>query len=338
MKLWELQNLTPYQADATLDRDRNGLQHWVIAMRAGFEIPPDGGPLRPMETHPQVQLAPCLDDQQRLIAEDDILPFAPVTDVLLRGIIRPLGTGAAVQPFGLRLGSIDKRAELRQPRRLRLVNGRWVEISRDPLCATNLDWRNAFGGSVANGPVFVENPEGRGFGLGFAKDLGEGTEIDLPLICAPGEDPAATPYPAMVGFGPLDRWRGPRAALAGTYDDDWSNRRAPLLPLDFDPAFHLSAPRDQWPTAPLRGGEPVHIWGTGRDEITPFRLPQILVSAKVRFLGRVVPLRLHLCRVDLDATARTVSMLWNGAMLCGSNETAIESASLHIQQQSGVSV
>ncbi|MFD1745662.1 DUF2169 domain-containing protein [Rhizobium helianthi] len=65
--------------------------------------------------------------------------------------------------------------------------------------------------------------------------------------------------PPPAGFAPVSPFWKDRAALAGTYDDDWFNTRHPLLPHNFDYSFWQAAPRDQiaepWP----EGHEPFEL-------------------------------------------------------------------------------
>ena len=64
-----------------------------------------------------------------------------------------------------------------------------------------------------------------------------------------------------VGFGALHRHWQPRASFAGTYDQAWMDTKMPLLPDDFDPRFHVTAPPDQWSELPLRSDEVVEVKG-----------------------------------------------------------------------------
>ncbi|PYF12744.1 uncharacterized protein DUF2169 [Rhodobacter viridis] len=139
-----------------------------------------------------------------------------------------------------------------------------------------------------------------------------------------------------VGFGPVDRWRPARAALAGTCGPEWEAIRAPLPPADYDPHFQLSAPRDQWIAPVLHGGEEVAIAGTGPMPIGRFRLPQIVPAAVVTFRGRRQTLHFRLSRVDLDLDLRSVSMLYLATLPCGPFETDIEKTVLRLHQIAGV--
>jgi hypothetical protein len=47
----------------------------------------------------------------------------------------------------------------------------------------------------------------------------------------------------------------------------------PLLPLDFDPRFHVSVPHDQWSPTPLSPDHPIEVLGATEDGALRLRLP-----------------------------------------------------------------
>ncbi|PYF12743.1 uncharacterized protein DUF2169 [Rhodobacter viridis] len=159
MKLWALENHTPFAAFTLPDRDVQGRQHWVVAMRASFGLPVSDGFVTPLQDLPPVRLAPEYAPDGGLLHEDDILPFAPCSEVLLHGTLHPATPDArAPQSFGFRLGKLEKTAVLHPPAQAVLRSGRWRVEPLGPLAATPLRWENTFGGTSPRGQADPENP------------------------------------------------------------------------------------------------------------------------------------------------------------------------------------
>jgi hypothetical protein len=79
--------------------------------------------------------------------------------------------------------------------------------------------------------------------------------------------------PAGFGFIAGD-WQ-PRLALAGTYDEAWTKKRAPLLPKDFDRRFFNAATPGLVTADYLAGNEKVLVLGATAEGRWEFRLPGI---------------------------------------------------------------
>ncbi|NDK36841.1 DUF2169 domain-containing protein [Rhodovulum sulfidophilum] len=335
MNLWALENRTPFAAAALPDRDALGAQHWVVAIRASFGLPQQDGFVRALPEQPAVRLAPEYAPDGSLRHEDDICPFAPCPEFLVQGTIVPEGRAPA-QTFLITLGKIEKRAVLHPPAEAVLRRGRWRIEAGDRLVPVTLAWTGTFGGTSPLGKRHEDNPRGTGFGLHEARALPDGTRLRLACLLPPGiarlDSEAARP----VGFAPLDRWYPRRAALAGTWDDAWDRTRAPAPPADFNPHFHLCAPRDQWLPDGLKGGEQVMMTGAGPEPFGRFRLPQILAIARITFRGAARELRLRPQRIEIDLDARRLSMLYLASLPCGPFEAEVEKTVLHVRQISGV--
>jgi hypothetical protein len=143
-------------------------------------------------------------------------------------------------------------------------------------------------------------------------------------------------YPTPQGFGPLQPHWAPRRNFAGTYDQAWQDTRHPRLPTDFDPRFYHSVLPDQWAT--LVGGEPVEILNASIDGPIKFRLPQLIVNARTNIGRDRHDTRLRIVGIAIDATAKTLAMIWNTAVPCNGRDTEVEGSTLRIAQMSGVAV
>lgn len=156
------------------------------------------------------------------------------------------------------------------------------------------------------------NPVGVGF-RASARNFEEG--LRLPNL----EDPA---HPLKhfgqvvppAGFGFISPHWQPRAALAGTYDETWSQQRSPLLPRDFDRRFFNAASPGLVASGYLRGAEPVLLTQVSRHGRLAFNLPaqpppkvtvQLAASEDAH-----PPMHLDTCIIDVDA--ELLFLIWRG--------------------------
>jgi hypothetical protein len=94
--------------------------------------------------------------------------------------------------------------------------------------------------------------------------------------------------PRPIGVGPVARHWQPRATYAGTYDDEWKRRRAPLWPTDFNARFFCGAPGPLQASPQLKGGEAVVLHGLHPNGPIHFLLPTLRMVARSRFIDRAV--------------------------------------------------
>ena len=346
--MWAVDNRTPFAAQGSFLRDRHGVEHWVVAVRACFSLRADGLLDVAPEPPPVRLVGEYVNGQAReMKAAADIAPFRPAADILVRGIA--CAPGEAVRrtcAVRVRVGAIEKRARVSGRRVLRRTGGRRGRLTLDgpeDFAGVRLVWRAALGGvdpfaepgSPAAAP-HPHNPVGRGWTARWS-DLPEGAELALPLI----EDPArpvvpGRPLPPPHGFGPLQpAWR-PRLDHAGTYDEAWMATRAPLPPEDFSEAFHQTAPADQIYPGVLRGGEPVEVEGLHPDGPYAFRLPQVLLEARTRIGTARTQERLRLVAAILDGSARSVELVLNAAVACNGRDHAVGGSTVTVRQMAGV--
>lgn len=121
-----------------------------------------------------------------------------------------------------------------------------------------------------------------------------------------------------AGMGPLAPHEPPRAELAGTFDEAWQQQRAPLLPEDFDPTFHLCAPEEQRPAEHLTGGETVRLTGLTPEGLLELTLPRVVLTFRSVF-GPDGQGENHLARlytVWVDPAARQVQLVWQTHLAC----------------------
>ena len=117
-----------------------------------------------------------------------------------------------------------------------------------------------------------------------------------------------------AGFGAVPSFCTPRKEYAGTYDEKWQKKKAPLLPDDWDPRFLLSAPLDQRPQKYLFGGEPVKL-----TNLTPtgglwFQLPRVYLTFSTDVDGKWFEHRSRLVTVVIEPDFPRVILAWQTSL------------------------
>ncbi|MGX9979072.1 DUF2169 family type VI secretion system accessory protein [Methylobacterium fujisawaense] len=319
-------------------RDRNGFEHWVVALRATFTIQ-DDGPVAINERQEPPYLAPRYVDRaaQELHSEADIAPFRPKVDLTIHGnaVARDHKTFKSL-PFSVRVGAMTKQAIAFGHRQISKHNESWRLDRYDPVASVPLSWRNALGGEDLFGleQCCPYNPIGMGWSTDYARAENNSVVILPHIENAQERIGRLDKPPAPMGFCPLQpAWR-PRIDHAGTYDAQWEHSRAPLVPSDFSEQFHQAAPPDQ--ILALNGGEPVEIVGLHPAGAYRFALPQIIIDAKTLINGEKPLHRLRLVGVHIDATEKKLSMVWNGSLPCNGIEHTIDLSVVRVKQMAGV--
>ena len=172
---------------------------------------------------------------------DAAIPKAVPEFLAMAQACAPGGRADGRFPVGIQIGPRLKMLDVMGDRDF---DGSHVSDPR-PFVSLRLDWTNTFGG--ANVP---DNPVGKG-----AEALANrgGRITPLPNVVYNARHGAAATVPA--GFAPIDQMWPSRAALRGTYDDQWLAREFPGLAGDIDWRFFNVAPSDQWFPEGLRGDE-----------------------------------------------------------------------------------
>ncbi|WP_106391006.1 DUF2169 domain-containing protein [Enhygromyxa salina] len=121
------------------------------------------------------------------------------------------------------------------------------------------------------------NPVGEGLVPSFTSAV----DRALPNIEDPNQliqSPSDLPIPA--GFGPIARHWGPRRVFAGTYDDAWATKHAPLWPADLDERFFRAASPGLQAPEHLVGGEPVRLVGLHPDGAIEFAAARLHLAPR----------------------------------------------------------
>lgn len=317
--MWQVDNRTPFAAERGWVRDRDGAEIWLVAVKATFDIRPNGSTEVAKEQPPVLRVAEHHGDPGRSSVkyDADLVLTKKTTDVLVVGhAYAPPGTSATQVDVGFRVGPIRKV--------LRVIGDRtWGTFGASapkPFQRMPLVYERAFGGVDRKSKTPEKDWEWRNpVGTGFAVSSGNATGVGLPNV----EDPehligSWSDRPAPVGFGAIASHWQPRVALAGTYDDHWMKTRQPLLAEDMDDRFYQCAPADQQAPESLRGGEAVVLHGLTAGGSLRFALPKLYLGFETRFYdgSREVHRNRRLHTVIVEPDFPRVSLVWHSAQPC----------------------
>jgi hypothetical protein len=285
--------------------DLRGADVVVVVVRLALAYDVDG---RLALASRPIRIVDIPDGHGALLHPSDFEAEKPGTDVGLVGHLEPPRRVATEVVAGLRMGSVHKGIKVRGPSKLDVAQGRVVAGTPEPITeAVPLVYAACFGGhaprAVGDEPaVDPTNPVGSGFGDPAAW-IGKPAPRLAPF--------ASTDGPASQAcFAPLPRSWEPRASRAGTYDGTWARTRAPLAPLDRDPAYASWASPGLHAARPLRGDEPLHLGGIHGAGDLELALPLHPVRIAATVLGVTRDLPTHLDSVLVDADQRVVELTW----------------------------
>jgi hypothetical protein len=283
-----LDNRTEFAVFPHVLMDKDG-ERLVTMVKATFESPsPQGGSLElvPRKRRRGLRLKdfPWNDKEPTPIAYPaDICIRKPATDVVF--------VTRAHAPGGVPVPSFDAYAQVGELRKALTIHGLRVwEVDGTglppgrPIAEIEVRYDYAWGGFDASDPKKIveeaRNPEG----MGCVRDQSALSDRRAPQI----EDPSAPirsskTRPPPAGLGPIGRHWQPRRAYVGTFDTKWKEKRAPLLPADFDDRFNQCASPGLIADPPLHGGEEVKLLNLVRGGgPTLFTLPRVAVEIEFR--------------------------------------------------------
>jgi hypothetical protein len=317
--MWQVDNRTPFAADRTWVRDRNGAEIWLVAVKCTFDVLPDGQTRVAAEQPPVLRCAVHRGEpgKSSILYESDLMATKATTDVVVVGHAwAPEGREVTELDCGFRVGPVRKLLRVFGDRRWGATGpGRPQRFTQMPLV-----YERAFGGRCPASAHPERDWDWRNpVGTGFATQRSALNGTLLPNIEYP-HDPLTRwdGRPAPAGFGPVASHWQPRAAYGGTYDARWAKTRKPLLPDDFDERHHQYAPADQQAPEMLRGGEPVALHHLTPGGDLRFALPRLHLGFETFFTDgtRVIHDKRALHSVILEPDHPRVSLVWHTALPC----------------------
>ncbi|WP_345769031.1 DUF2169 domain-containing protein [Citrobacter amalonaticus] len=317
--MWQIKNQTPYATKGTWVRGRQGEEIWTVALKATWDILPDGTTRLSSVQSPVNAGSVLHSDGTSLLYDTDLGPEKNATDIILNGCAQtPVGEKTSSVAVGLKAGNITRLARVYGDR---IWNGQQYSMpepfERMPLGYNKMD-RGQFFPFCSS----YFNP------AGIPVDEQPETGVSaLPNIEFQGDD--KTP-----GFGPLPRhWPG-RLQFAGTYDEKWQQEQSPLLPNDLDERYWQCAPPTLYAGGRLKGGEAVCLGnlappGYGHNGLLIFALPRIVPAFRTQFYdGNVRHHQGRLHTVIIEPDFPRVSMVWHSALSCHHRVNQLESTTV----------
>jgi hypothetical protein len=319
--MWQLDNRTPFSAERTWTRGRDGTEMWLVAVRCTFDIKPDGS-TKAADTQPPVVAAPEYIDpdqpQSSLKYDTDLVRTKTATDVIVLGhAYAPDEQPVTELDVGFQIGPLIKNLRVSGDR---VWQGGAI-TAPEPFIKMPIIYERAYGGvdpksRDTEAPQWdVRNPVGTGFSLSEAGADGQ----RLPNIENPDQLIRRwSDRPVPAGFGPISGHWQPRAGLAGTYDEKWQHERFPLLPEDFDDRYYQCGPADQQFPQFLKGGEPVVLLKLTPSGEMRFQLPRVFLGLETFFFTgeRYIHDKTMLHTVIIEPDIPRVSLVWQAALPC----------------------
>jgi len=336
--VWALDNLTPFVAERSWVRDKNGAEIWVVAIKASFDFTATGQVILAEQQQAITMAAEYTDETNTALRYDTDLPECKVaTDVLINGTAyAPDGLAAKQWRVNARVGPINKSLLISGDRVWQKGFLEPVLSEPKPIRSLPLSYTYAFGGyspsGSKNAPQFyAPNPIGRG----YAQDKSAVIELPAPNIeylSSPIRHWQDQPSPAAFCAIP-GHWQ-PRVGFAGTYDQAWEQQRHPLLPADFDPRFFQCAPLDQQVPGFLNGGEPVELTHLTPITTLSFRLPKASFHLLTRFSdGHKQAHRAQLHTVIIEPDEHRFLMVWHSHLPCHHRVNLLENTRILLKKR-----
>jgi hypothetical protein len=328
----ELINSTQMQAGHTSCRIPDGRELLVVIVKGTFKIPRRG------EVLELTGMQKSLVDVDEYTGEPgtsaplyelDYSPFKRYCDVLFNGhAYAPGGKPTTRVKVTLSLGPMSKSFVVTGDRvweseTFTIHPGYPGVFDKIPI-----SYDRAFGGidnyhdNRDKHSAFMRNPVGKGYHRQLKKTFVNrspmpNTEEVTRSVSMPNGN-----YTPM-SLGPVGRSWSPRIALAGTYDQDWTEHQYPLPPKDFDSAYFQSAPTDQQIPYP-QGGEPVYLKNLDREGEVNFSLPVIDMPVLFCFSnGKRIKKNAVIDTIILEPDEDLFSMTWRAFSPLNDNILAV---------------
>jgi hypothetical protein len=316
----QVDNRTPFVLETLFLADEEFRPLAVPIVKATLAITDDG---RCMLADEQVPLnltgepwgeAP---EQSSYKYEPEVAFTKPATDVVMIGHAYASRHDTKEMIVGLRVGPVSKEVLVCGDRLWFKTMGSVAMSGSVHFEKIPLLYERAFGGwdrdhqDPRKHSCEARNPVGTGYrgAGGFVEGL------RVPNL----EDPhtrikSLGDRPPPAGFGFISPHWQPRAALAGTYDEDWQKNRSPLLPRNFNRKHMNAASPGLVASGYLRGDEQVLVVGCTPAGRLTFALPGIgppVVQIRLADGPPQAP-AMALDTVIVEPDAHRVLLLWRG--------------------------
>ena len=316
-------NRTPYEVLTFPFLKPSGEEFFVAVVKGTFNLANDGT-LTLSDEQDEIRMSDQYygePNESALQYAADYIPYKPSTDILITGKARsknnePLESWkASVLLNGQELSSIT----LTGPREWRSQDGIWFLSDISKTNVVPLDYSLASGGhwerrdeheEIIESNVSELNPLGRG--LVDLKQIDRNIPIPAAQILdKEGLMPKLGTYEPPAGLSPIPgSWKA-RLQYAGTYDQEWEERKWPLSPDDFDWRFFQVAHPSLITQEYLEGQETLTLKGLTAQGEFSFQIPDCLVAGKFyNSAGHRFGAVGNLDTVEVDLDRSKVSVTW----------------------------
>ncbi len=331
-----LDNQTPYEAERTWVRDKDGRHHWIVVVKATYDIGTDGTPS--LSEEPVAPLyAPeyhGADGLSSLRYEADLTAMKPGTDVYLNAVAyAPQGRPSEKVTVSVQINRLRKDLLVYGDRVWeRTLTGGAKPSSPDPFVTMPITYERAFGGTDQ------EDPNPRKHRMDYQNPVGTGVATqESQLIGTPApsiEDPTQKPGKGRpAGFGAVASHWSPRRELAGTYDERWAAKRRPLLPVDYDPRHLLCAPADQQAPGYLKGGDRLELTNLTPSGRLAFTIPKLSFQFDTYFGSTRKEHTSELVSVIAESEGPRLILVWQTSLPCGNDADYLDRTVIRQEEQ-----
>ena len=320
-------NQTKLAAGWTMGFQKDGRELMVVAVKGTFAIPTraDREPILAGSQVPLVTSDTFTGEPgfSAVAYEVDYAHMKPACDVLVNGSAHaPNGGPATCVPVGLMLGPVRKHFEVIGERFYELgILGSSVPQPK-PFTSLPITYDRAYGGVDSHprepGQVraYADNPIGVGY-----YPLTQGHDRSgKPMACTreagkPADEPSQSYRP--MAFGPMGRNFKERYKFAGTYDKEWTDKRAPYFPADFDYRYFQTAPVDQQMPYP-QGGETVVLENLSPRGRLVFPLPRFQVPVLfIPYQSKAFEKQAVIDTIVIEPDLERFTMTWRASVPMG---------------------
>lgn len=324
----EIKNHTPLSVSLIPGLDQKGTDYAVVVIKGKFKI------------ITQKKIIELADEPAEIIETDeyygepgltsikyasDLSLLKKTTDVVLNGHAYTPNEHPA-QWTNVKIGFDHQQYELH------VFGNRYWEKSAvgwdktEPVAFEKmaLCYENAFGGSIFDKEqgelkaYYPQNPVGKGFIDPSNKRPTQGQPLpnieNAQSLIDSWKD---MPSPAGVGFI-SPNW-SPRAKLAGTFDDDWTQNQMPLLPHDFNPLFFNAAHPSLIASKFFTGEETFTLKNVTRSGLLCFQLPSWEMPVTASIKGKTTDYQPNLDTILIEPDDNNVYLTWRVSIPCPRN-------------------
>jgi hypothetical protein len=284
-------NQSGLPADWTMGFEPDGRELLMVAMKATYTIPQNGGGAVLAEEQAPLTEADEFTGEPGMSAplyETDYSHRKPRCDVVLNGsAYAPGGRPTERVQVSLRAGSMCKSFYVFGDRKWDSDMLTVFATPPQPFTRQPISYDRAFGGvdTDPQNPEKVETYRENPVGVGFHPIRKKKALAGLPLPnTAEGAEPIenTTGHYHPMSFGPVARNFYPRYKLAGTYDQDWLANDAPFWPGDFSYSYFQCTFEDQQ-IPYLTGGEEILLENLTPDGFRYFTIPKKTMPVTVLY-------------------------------------------------------